>query len=76
MGVSVVMGSEDGVCVPLVKVGGEGGEGVEIEGDSVKVTEGSKVTGFIIDTSGPDASVAMEMCKLSMSTDIFFHCIT
>ena len=62
------------MCVPLMMR--EGGEGVIIDGDIMILEKGSEVTGLVIDTGGPDASVAMEMCALGVNTDILFHCIT
>lgn len=76
MTASSVSGEDDSmVCVPMVGVGGE--EGVKVEGWGVTLGGfGDRPNGFVIDSVGPDPSVAMEMCKMSTETDVWFLCFT
>ena len=76
MGVSGV-GGEEVVCVPMVMRGeGGGGEGVVMEEGIVRIAEGAQLKGLVVDLVSSDPSVAMEMCKLSDDTDVWFRCIT
>ena len=63
------------VCVPRVREGERGWEGVDVLGGRVTVREGTSVNGLVTDFHGPDPSVAMEMCNLGNRTDVRFHCI-
>ena len=72
---SVSGGDETMVCVPMMVLGG--GEEVKVEGWEVTLGGlGDKPSGFVIDSVGPDPSVAMEMCKMSSETDVWFLCLT
>ena len=70
VGVSSVDGKD--VCVPILVGGWEGGR---VEGEKVRLGEGGKPRGLILDSLGPDASVAMEMCKLMTETGVWFRCL-
>ena len=63
------MSGED-VCVGVVM-----GGGVRVEVEKVILEQGKSVKGLVQDSRGPDASVAMEMCKLGTETDVLFRCI-
>ena len=53
------------------------GEEVKVEGWEVTLGGlGDKPSGFVIDSVGPDPSIAMEMCKMSSETDVWFLCLT
>lgn len=72
---SVTGGDDRTVCVPMM--GEEWREGVKVEGWEVTLWgHEDKPNSFIVDSVGPDPSVAMEMCKMSSETDVWFLCLT